>query len=402
MSHEQDNGAPETYRELVRRRHRGQRLRKRLVSLLVIVVVATGALVFWISQTMIAPPRPKVSDSERPVIGVILRDDPTGGAEVLTAVPPASSAGLRPGDRIVSIDSIPVVGARQLRSRIDAASEGELLRLEAQRRRPEGLVLVDVPVEIRGVSPADLGLEFQEVAFSNPWGLTLRGWYIPPPGLAASSAPAVAYGHGNAADRRHWLDLAPAVHRAGFGQLLLDFSGRGESQGEVITLGLREAGDLRSAVEFLAGRPEIDSSRIYLAGRSMGAVAAILAADHGAAVRALVLDSPYADLGRIADEAIRGVFPPAVFLRPLAFRVTAWRTGFDPFEVRPIESVARIDVPILILHGTEDRIVSFEHSRDLSEAAVGPARLVPIPGAGHNDPRSPEVFETIVRFLRDS
>jgi fermentation-respiration switch protein FrsA (DUF1100 family) len=133
----------------------------------------------------------------------------------------------------------------------------------------------------------------------------------------------------------------------------------------------------------------------------MGAVAAILAADQGAAVRALVLDSPYADLRRIADEAIRDIFPPAVPLRPLAFRLTGWRTGFDPSEVRPIESVRRIDVPMLILHGTEDRIVSFEHSRDLAEAAAGPVRLVPIPGAGHNDPRSVEVFETIVRFLRN-
>jgi fermentation-respiration switch protein FrsA (DUF1100 family) len=119
-------------------------------------------------------------------------------------------------------------------------------------------------------------------------------------------------------------------------------------------------------------------------------------------VRALVLDSPYADLRRIADEAIGKIFRPAVPLRPLAFGVTAWRTGFDPSEVRPIESVRRIDVPILILHGTEDRVVSFEHSRDLSEAARAPVRLVPIPGAGHNDPRPPEVIETIVRFLRSS
>jgi len=402
MSHEPDNSAPETYRELVRRRHRGQKLRKRILGLLTVVSVVVGGLVFWISQTMISPPRPRISESERPVIGVVLRDDPAGGATVVSSVPPAAAAGLRAGDRIVGVDDLPVGSARQLRSRIDAAGNGELLRLEARRARPEGLVLVDVAVEVRAVSPLDFGLDFQEVAFSNPWGLTLRGWYIPPPGLAASSAPGIAYGHGNAADRRHWLDLAPAIHRAGFGQLLLDFSGRGESQGEVITLGPREAGDLRSAVEFLRGRPEIDPSRLYLAGRSMGAVAAVLAVGEGAPVRAVVLDSPFADLGRIADEAISEIFRPAVPLRPLAFRLTAWRTGFDPSKVSPIEVVRRIDIPMLILHGTEDRVVSFEHSRDLAEAATGPVRLVPIPGAGHNDSRPPEVVETILEFLRSS
>jgi pimeloyl-ACP methyl ester carboxylesterase len=402
MNHEPDNSPPETYHELVRRRHRSQSFRKWVLGLLAVVAVVVGALVFWISQTMISPPRPRISESERPVIGVVLRDDPAGGAVVVSAVPPASAAGLRAGDRIVSVDDFPVQSARQLRSRIDDAAEGEPLRIEAHRARPEGRVLIDVAAEVRAVSPLDLGLEFQEVAFSNPWGLTVRGWYIPPPGLAASSAPGIAYGHGNAADRRHWLDLAPAIHRAGFGQLLLDFSGRGESQGEVITLGLREAGDLRSAVEFLAGRPEIDSSRVYLAGRSMGAVAAILAVGEGARVRALVLDSPFADLGRVADETISEIFRPAVPLRPLAFKLTAWRTGFDPSEVSPIEVVREIDIPMLILHGTEDRVVSFEHSRDLAEAAAGPVRLVPIPGAGHNDPRPPAVVETILEFLRSS
>jgi len=104
MSHEPDNSGPETYRDLVRRRHRSQTFRKRILVLLIVGVVVVGALVFWISQTMISPPRPRISDSERPVIGVVLRDDPSGGAAVLSAVPPASAAGLRAGDRIVSVD----------------------------------------------------------------------------------------------------------------------------------------------------------------------------------------------------------------------------------------------------------------------------------------------------------
>jgi pimeloyl-ACP methyl ester carboxylesterase len=398
MTAADDSNEPETYRELVRRRNRKQRTGKRLITLVLVFGGAIVALVFWMSHVMVSPPRCRVSESARSVIGVVLRDS-AEGVEIVEAVPPASTAGLRRGDHVVRVDDEPIESAEQLESIIESCEAGWTLQVEA--RRPAGRVLVDVEVEVRTVSPGDLGLEYQEVAFNDPQGLVLRGWYVPPP-ASASRAPAIAFGHGNASDRRHWLDSARQFHDAGFAQLLLDFSGRGDSQGEVITLGAREAGDLMAALEYLSSRPEIDDDRLFLVGRSMGAAAAALAAGEGAPVRALALDSPYADLGRLADEAIAGVLRPAVVLRPLAFRLTGWRTGFDPSQVSPIDALRKTSVPVLILHGTADEVVPIEHSRDLAAAAAGPTRLVELPGQGHNDPRGPEVIATIIDFLRSS
>ena len=101
-----------------------------------------------------------------------------------------------------------------------------------------------------------------------------------------------------------------------------------------------------------------------------------------------------------ADESIAQTLPPAVFLRPLAFKLAGWRTGFDPSSVRPIEAMGRIRVPVLIVHGTDDQVVPIEHSRDLVDAAAGPARLVALPGQGHNDRRDAETIATMVEFLR--
>ena len=69
---------------------------------------------------------------------------------------------------------------------------------------------------------------------------------------------------------------------------------------------------------------------MVLAGRSMGAAAALLAAAEGAPVRALVLDSPFADLSRLADEILRRMFLPPWPFRTLAFRLAGWRADYDP------------------------------------------------------------------------
>src|SRR5262245_39564044 len=225
MENGDDGNEPETYRELVRRRNRKRRTGKRLIGLVLVVGGAILALVFWISQVMVSPPRCRVSESARAVIGVVLRDS-EDGVEIVEAVPPASTAGLRRGDRIVRVDGDTIESAHQLESIVESSEAGWTLQVEAQRRT--GRVLVDVAVEVRTVSPADFGLEFQEVAFSDPEGLTLRGWYVPPP-ASTIPAPGIAFGHGNAADRRHWLDSARQFHDAGFALLLLDFSGRGDS-----------------------------------------------------------------------------------------------------------------------------------------------------------------------------
>ena len=80
----------------------------------------------------------------------------------LTIVAGAGSSTEESG-RAIQGDAVVVISGGTIVA--DAADDGELLRLEARRARPEGLVLVDVAVEVRAVSPLDLGLDFQEVAY---------------------------------------------------------------------------------------------------------------------------------------------------------------------------------------------------------------------------------------------
>ncbi|HEX5043260.1 MAG TPA: CocE/NonD family hydrolase [Candidatus Polarisedimenticolaceae bacterium] len=371
--------------------------RRRVLPLLVLLACAWAGMVAWLSQQMVMPPRPRISQSARAFLGAALRDTARGPV-VATVVPPASTAGLRAGDRLVSLDGRPLQSAAALTEAVDAGGPGATLRLEA--RRGEDGVLVDVTLEERPVSPADLGLAFRDVAFPDPWKLTLRGWYLPPP--PGTLAPAVVFGHGNAADRRHGLDLAWELHRRGFALLLLDFAGRGESDGEVITLGAREAGDLGAALDWLRAQPGVDRTRLCLAGRSMGAAAALLCAAARPEVRAVASDSAYADLGEVVDDALRARNVPPWLFRPALFAVAGFRAGYRPAEVKPVLAVARTQARLRLAHGTADREVLFRHAEELKEAAGLRATLVPLPGLGHNDARSPEEAAAVARFLGEA
>lgn len=373
----------------------------RVVIAALTVLLAAAAGVVWLSQWMVAPPRPRVSESERPVLGLVLRDRPGDGVEVVRAVPPARTAGLRPGDRIERVDDRPLRDAAELTRRVAEAGPGTRLTIRASRPGDggaRGLVLVDVEPVPRRVSPADEDLPFEEVEIPGRNGVVLRGWYVPPP-VERGRAPAVAYGHGNASDRRDWLPYARAVHDAGLGQLLFDFGGRGESDGDVISLGAHEAADLRAALEWLALRPEVDPNALALAGRSMGAAAAILAAADDSRVRALVLDSPFADLRTEADRAFAERHLPAGILRPLVFAVAGWRAGFDPDAVRPVEAIARVRAPALLLHGTLDGVVPIADAEAIRAAAAAPVTFLPLEGLGHNDPRPPVIRERVAEYL---
>lgn len=390
---------------MVARRRIGFNRADRWVLVGILLLIGAGWALLRFSDAMVSPPRPRISESARPVLGLSLAAVGTGvGSVVVRAVTsPAREAGIRSGDRILALDDLPLRTPDDASRAVQDAPSGHIFRIEARRGAPgadESALLAQVEPQIRPISPDDEGLAFENVTFRNTWGATLRGWYIPPPaGADGERAAAVAYGHGNASDRRQWLATARAVHDAGLAQLLFDFSGRGESDGEVITLGARESGDLRSALDFLAARPEVDAARLGLVGKSMGGAAAILAAADDPRVRALVIDSAFSDLTGIVDHALAEYHAPRALVRPLLLRLAGWRAAYDPSALRPLDAMRRVRAPVLLLHGEVDTIVPIFQAEALAAAAAGHCTLVRLPAIDHNTPRPPETVARIATFL---
>ncbi|MGC2331416.1 MAG: alpha/beta fold hydrolase [Candidatus Acidiferrales bacterium] len=112
------------------------------------------------------------------------------------------------------------------------------------------------------------------------------------PGLRG--APTIIVCHGYGAQRGDVLTLATALQEHQFNVFLFDFLGHGTVPG-VTTLGYRETGELRSAMQDLSTRDDVDPQHFGLWGTDMGAYAVLEVAATDKRVAALAVEDPYGD-----------------------------------------------------------------------------------------------------------
>jgi uncharacterized protein len=210
-------------------------------------------------------------------------------------------------------------------------------------------------------------------------GVTLHGWYLASPGASFT----VIVFNGNAGNRAYRAPLAAALRERRFNVLLFDYRGFGGTAGVPTQQGLEADG--RAVRSYLLTRGDVRAGGLVYFGESLGAaVATGLAAEHAPA--ALVLRSPFtslADVGRFHYP----VLPVRWLLR-------------DRFA--SIDSIARVQSPVLIIAGDRDRIVPLEQSRRLYDAAATRKQMVVVRGADHNDAEllsGDEMIEAIASFL---
>jgi pimeloyl-ACP methyl ester carboxylesterase len=135
---------------------------------------------------------------------------------------------------------------------------------------------------------------------------------------------------------------------------------------------------------------------VILIGHSLGAAVALQTAAIEPRVRAVVAASSFSDLRTIATE--RAFYFPAWSLGPAFAR--AERDGkFVVDEVSPVKAAAAITVPVLLLHGAQDRDTLPAHSQRIFDALRGPKALMTVPEAGHNDVLQDSAWKAIERWL---
>ena len=231
----------------------------------------------------------------------------------------------------------------------------------------------------RTIGPAPAGLGAVEVAFPSTSGSQLRGWFVPGrPGVGA-----VLLLHGVHASRLAMLPRARFLHALGYAVLMPDFRAHGESSGVHTTFGALESRDARAAACLLHSLAP--DERVAAIGVSLGGAAAVLGRKP-LPVDALVLESVYPTIDQAAKNRLRAWLGPiGSWLAPSLVPSLEPTVGVSPAELRPIDHIAEVHVPVLMAAGSADPYTPMDESKALFERLAQPKELWVVDGATHED-----------------
>lgn len=212
--------------------------------------------------------------------------------------------------------------------------------------------------------PDDYGMEFEAVDIETADGEKVRAWWM----YRDEAKADILYFHGNAGNLSLWLPVFANLYHNGFNVAALDYRGYGESTGSPTEEGIQR--DAAAFMEHYWRRFRDPESRVPVLyfGRSLGGFTAAFAAS----LRqpdGIVLEATFGHKTSLLKH-----YP---VLRLLGI--------FSSYRLDTQRQLEGTSCPVLVIHGTADRIVPFEVGRRLFDGLSNPKRFFVIEGADHND-----------------
>jgi uncharacterized protein len=238
---------------------------------------------------------------------------------------------------------------------------------------------------------------YEEVTFESSDGLELSGWYVP-----SKNRAAVIVVHGGGGDRTGGVAHAELLVRHGYGVLVYDSRGRGESEGSPTGApGWGWEKDVEGALAFVRGRPDVDRDRIGGVGLSTGANVLIEVAAERRELRAVVAEGAtarsFADYRNLAGLDIAAPYWWTLYTAAHVF------SGASPGK--PLKDlVSRVaPTPLLLIAGGRGIAQERDLNRIYAEAAREPVELWDLPDVSHTAAirERPEEYERRVVGLFD-
>jgi uncharacterized protein len=231
--------------------------------------------------------------------------------------------------------------------------------------------------------------------------IRLDSWFLRP---RVRNGNCVMVLHGIGDSRQGSAGYAPLFLDDGYSVLLPDSRAHGSSGGELVTYGLWEKSDVLSWAHWLR---EQDCKTLFALGESLGGSVLIQAAALGSDLRAIVVESGFADLPAIAEFRVRQIFHFLPLLQSVvpsllvsnSISYARFRYGIDLRQVLPIESIIRTSTPILLIHGLPDSRTPYWHSQALARASANSVLWL-VPNAEHTGAYAAAPTEFRRRVLR--
>lgn len=217
-----------------------------------------------------------------------------------------------------------------------------------------------------------------EHRFTTSDGVALHAWLFR---ASDANAPVIVWFHGNAGNLTNRAEMAAELARRGVSVFVFDYRGFGKSEGSA-----SESKLFHDAIAAYDHVRSLGAQRIVLYGESVGGpYAAWVAKERKDGVRAVIIENSFPSL-RDLGNAIYAPFPLG-WTAPFAMRTTDW--------------LNEAGKPVLVMHGTDDRVVPYALGKKLFDGLRVRKELMTCEDAGHCEIPVTEparYYDAVIRF----
>lgn len=222
-------------------------------------------------------------------------------------------------------------------------------------------------------TPKDINLDYKEIAFLNSFdGSKVNGWVIP---------------HSKKLSERPWIIIIPDKHtnmidpikgtlgiikglnKHKYNVLIYDSNNNESYYRDYKIIGEHEQMQTIGAINFLKNELGIKENKIALMGFGFGGSLAIITGSKFQNIGAIISDSAFADLEILWKNSLKGIMKPFNYFIPGAKILSKFFFQNNINDISPLAYLSQSEIPILIIHGLEDKIIPAEHGRMLARAS---------------------------------
>ena len=228
--------------------------------------------------------------------------------------------------------------------------------------------------------------KFEEVFATSFDDLKLHGYQV----LTKDTHKWAVTVHGYMADAFSLSTKAFHYYNEGYNVLAMDLRGHGKSKGNYIGMGYHDAKDLIKWLEYIISKDK--EAEILIHGVSMGAATVMIASQN---VKVIIEDCGYTTALEQFKYQLKKLFNmPSFPILNIANLMVKIKSGYFLNDASPIEAVKEAKVPIMFIHGDDDKFVPFYMLDELYEACSSEKQKLVIHGASHahSEDENPEKY----------
>ncbi len=221
--------------------------------------------------------------------------------------------------------------------------------------------------------------------------------------------------HGHTGRKEDHLPICERFCAAGFRCILVDLPGHGDNPSTITTFGKNETQlieDIFEDAQVTFGFP--DQPALLFGVSQGGAIALQTAARHPERWTAVASAATFSSLDRPirhSAETFHARLRPLAPVNTFAVECGAWcRSGMWPTKIRPSHAARQLTMPVMIIHGEEDRFIPIDQGRQIFNAIPSHRKIFrPVKNAGHGrvlaedaDNLYPEICEFFLKSILPS